>query len=352
MPVPTQTTPTLPASKQDATRRMSRTRRLARTVAAALAGVLALSVAGTGIQAFAEHRERSNHPAPGTLVELPDGRDLHVQVQGGEQEGPTIVLESGAGASSVAWAWVQPALARHATVVSYDRAGTGWSDGDPHGTDVDAVITDLRYALGQLDLPGPYVLVGHSLGGHYVRAFAAQHTDEVAGMVLVDPSHEEATAVTGMDPAAMAPMFAVYRAATRLGLTRLYDPFEGDVPLLPEPQRQQALGQQHSTTGAAALAAEMAAVDTVGATLPSGQALGDLPLHVVIAGGGATDADDRAVMDSFVELRQGLTALSSQGTSTVLDSATHVSIVTDQAHAQTVTDAVLDVLDQARSTTP
>jgi pimeloyl-ACP methyl ester carboxylesterase len=92
-----------------------------------------------------------------------------------EHDGPTVLLETGMGGASMAWAWVQPRVAERATVVAYDRAGLGWSDPSPRGPGAEQVVRDLREALAVRGLSGPYVLVGHSLGGHYMRAFAAAH---------------------------------------------------------------------------------------------------------------------------------------------------------------------------------
>lgn len=331
----------------DAPAKRSWPRRIARRGTQAVAVFLVLALVGALVQAVAERRDAAAHPAPGELVELPDGRRLHLQIAGEQHEGPTVVLEGGAGASSPAWAWVQPAVAEHATVVAYDRAGLGWSDPSTNQPDADAVITDLRNALAARGLPGPYVLVGHSLGAHYARAFAQEHPDQVAGLVLVDPSHERMSEVVGPHDG-MAPLLAVGRAATRIGLTRIYNPFEDDVPLLPQPQRDQALAQMVTVGHVRTFGAEMMAVDRVGALLDSDAGtLGDRPLRVVNAAGGATSDDQQAIFDALVELREGLTDLSNMGESTVLPDASHTSIITDQVHAAVVSDAVIDVVTAA-----
>ena len=126
---------------------------------------------------------------PGELIDVSDGRRLHVRVMGAEHPGPTVLLEHRHGLTVSSWGWLQPRLAEHVTVVSYDRPGSGWSDaGD---ADFSAVAADLRVALDRLDVPGPYVPVGFSLGGLYARAFSASHPREVAGLVLLDPAHED-----------------------------------------------------------------------------------------------------------------------------------------------------------------
>jgi len=240
-----------------------------------------LALVGAVLQSVAERRDAAAHPAPGERVTLPDGRQLHLQVAGEAHDGPTVILEGAAGASSAAWGWIAPAVAEHATVVAHDRAGLGWSDASPHEPSTDTALADLRHALEARGLSGPYLLIGHSLGAHHVRAFAAAHPDEVAGMVLIDPSHERAAQVTGMTTGQMRPMFAGIRAATRLGLLRIHNPFAAEVEALPRPHRDQALTQMVSSRYARTSGIEMLALDVIGATLPTGDGvLADIPLRV------------------------------------------------------------------------
>lgn len=344
----TATHPANPPSPEVPTKR-SWLRRISRRAGQAVAVLTVLALIGAMIQAIAERRDAVAHPAPGELVELSDGRQLHLQVAGEEHAGPTVVLEGGAGASTPGWGWILPAVAEHATVVAYDRAGLGWSDPSPSGRDADPVIADLRDALATRGLPGPYVLVGHSLGAHYTRAFAEAHPDEVAGIVLVDPSHERAAQATGIRSEELAPMAIALRAATRLGLTRVHNPFDADIHQLPQPQRDQALAHMVTVGYARTFGAEMVALDRIGARLPGEPgALGDVPLRVLIATGGASDPDEQAMVAAMADLREGLAALSTRGETIVLPDASHVTIVTEQAHAQLVTDAIVEVTNTVR----
>ena len=109
----------------------------------------------------------------------------------GQNSGPTLVLEAGAGASSSNFAKVQGQIENFAHVCSYDRAGLGKSD-KPTGQESEiGIVEDLHQLLLNAHEPGPYVLVGHSLGGVYVRAFQRRYPQLVEGVVLVDSSHEE-----------------------------------------------------------------------------------------------------------------------------------------------------------------
>lgn len=114
------------------------------------------------------------------------GRGLHVVAAG--QGEPTVVLEAGGGCPAEIWREVQERVGDVTATYSYDRAGHGTSD--PAGPwSLAAWVADLEHWLAMLAGP-PYVLVGHSIGAHVVRAFAARHRGEVTGLVLVDARHE------------------------------------------------------------------------------------------------------------------------------------------------------------------
>ncbi|MGI4878039.1 MAG: alpha/beta fold hydrolase [Janthinobacterium lividum] len=125
---------------------------------------------------------------PGTLVRLPDGRHLNFRCAGTGT--PTVILEGGFAATSLAWGRVGALVARTNRVCAYDRAGSGFSDPGPEPRDGAAIARDLDDGLRAAGIGGPLVVVGHSAGGLYVRLFANRRPREVVGMVLVDPSVE------------------------------------------------------------------------------------------------------------------------------------------------------------------
>ncbi|RYD60997.1 MAG: alpha/beta fold hydrolase, partial [Sphingomonadales bacterium] len=128
------------------------------------------------------------YATPQTVARLPDGRRLNFYCAG---TGPvTVILEGGWTASSASWRKVQPELAKHSRVCSYDRAGYGFSDPGPLPRDADAIVADLRAGLKAAGIKPPYLIVGHSLGGMLARHFAAKAGRDVVGMVLVDPAAE------------------------------------------------------------------------------------------------------------------------------------------------------------------
>jgi pimeloyl-ACP methyl ester carboxylesterase len=104
---------------------------------------------------------------------------------------PTVVLETGLGADSHEWSKVYQGIEGVTRVLSYDRAGRGASDAAPGQRDALQMVSDLHHLLQVADIPGPYILVGHSFGGLLMRLFAHQYGASVVGVVLVDSMHED-----------------------------------------------------------------------------------------------------------------------------------------------------------------
>ena len=127
---------------------------------------------------------------PGKLVDA-GGFRLHLNCTG--KSGPTVVLIAGSGDFSFDWGLVQPDVSRFSRVCSYDRAGLAWSDPGPTPRTMRQDASELHTLLKAARMEAPYVLVGHSIGGLIARVYAEQYADEVAGMVLVDSTHEDTT---------------------------------------------------------------------------------------------------------------------------------------------------------------
>jgi pimeloyl-ACP methyl ester carboxylesterase len=115
------------------------------------------------------------------------GRKLHLDCTG--TGAPIVVLVAGGDAYSIDWHLVQPRIAEQTRVCSYDRAGLGWSDPGPADETVEQTIADLHSLLGVAGEKGPFVLVGASIGGIFIRAYHRAYPGEVAALVFTNSSN-------------------------------------------------------------------------------------------------------------------------------------------------------------------
>ena len=146
--------------------------------------VLLLILVGVVYQKLGTRRDWRVHPPPGKLIDLGTHR-LHIREAG--SAGPTVVLEAGLMSTVLSWSALQDELARKFRVVSYDKAGLGWSDQGPMPRTADRIADELHSLLQRAGIPPPYILVGHSFGGLTMPLFAARYPEQTAGVVLVDP---------------------------------------------------------------------------------------------------------------------------------------------------------------------
>ena len=188
-----------------------------------VAALLGLMLLGAGYESMTEASDVRAYPAPGQMIDV-GGYRLHIHCTG--TGSPTVVIESGQGDWSASWSsWVQPDVAKTTRVCTYDRAGAGWSESGARPPTVAQFATDLHTLLQNAGIPGPYVLVGHSLGGLTVRVFVHAYAADVAGVVLIDSMHprQAKPAATGTPPAATRSSgFSILTLAARIGLVRLF----------------------------------------------------------------------------------------------------------------------------------
>ncbi|MCZ2860856.1 alpha/beta hydrolase [Blastococcus sp. VKM Ac-2987] len=333
-------------------RRRSWPRRILRAATGLVLVLGLLAVLGAGAQALVQHRNASEHPAPGRLVDV-GGHRLHLHAEGPRGTGPTVVLEAGMGTPSTAWAWVQGMVADDVRVISYDRAGIGRSDDRDGPVDPAAEVRDLRTALDAIGEEGPYVLVGHSLGGLFARTFAATYPEDTAGVVLVDPSHEDQ--YTDLPPELQATVDSastgvlLMKVASWLGVTLLYNPAEALTVGMPEEAAASYAAWSASPRAASAMAAEFEAFDVI-ADGARDRILGDLPVRILSAdtSDASDDPSQTALLERQLVLHEKLTGLSSDARRTVVHGATHFTVLTDRDHAATVAATVLDLIREVR----
>jgi pimeloyl-ACP methyl ester carboxylesterase len=234
------------------------------------------------------------------------------------------------------WATLQPELAKQTQVCAYDRAGYGWSERSPHPRTVTIMVAELQTLLQRAEIAGPYLLVGHSIGGLNVRLFAQRYPQTVAGMVLIDPAHEEMIARLPADWQAYLQtqtqsaqsLLRVMTLVSAMGLATVTPQLvKADARLPAETQRKVAALQTMDSRYFATLAAELAdsAVSLAQMRDQHVTTLGDLPL-VVIEAGKAADAAQPADLSPFTptyNLHEELAAQSSQGKLIVAQQSDH-----------------------------
>jgi pimeloyl-ACP methyl ester carboxylesterase len=245
--------------------------------------IIGLMIVGAIYESVAEASDAKAYPPPGQLVDV-GGYRLHINCSG--TGSPTVVIDAGQGDWSTSWHFVQQEVAKTTRICTYDRAGMGWSEPGPLPRDAAHFAKELHALLQNANVPGPYVLVGHSLGGASVRVFVGEHASEVAGVVFVDsmnPGQATQPHVQAQSQSdAGSQPFSLQAALARFGIARLIVKLpviasmvgagqEAYYPLYVRPQSLQAADNELQ-----GIAASLAQADAV-------KTFGDLPLIVLTA---------------------------------------------------------------------
>lgn len=319
-------------------------RRSGRALLYPVIAMLALASAGGAYATVGAAADARAYPMPGRLIDV-GGHRLHLACSG--TGSPTVVIEAGGGEMSSNLGWITPAVAQDTRVCAYDRAGRGWSERPDAPQDADRIAADLHTLLQRGQVPGPYVLAGHSFGGLYVLAYAHRYPAEVAGMVLVDATNPAPAAPAGSpdQPGSYdvrERVSALLSGSARLGLTRLL----AQVAVVDLPARSQgearasfASASSLGTTIDEYLHAQASAEEAAAV-----RSLGDTPLVVLTAGIGSS-ATHSAAQDH-------LAALSTDSSHRIVEGADHEALIGDEAAAASTTRGILDVVEAVRSRTP
>jgi len=298
--------------------------------------VCAAAIAGATYELISERNDARRFSQEGRSVEV-GGFRLNIHCTG--TGAPAVILDSGLGIPAMGWDLVQPGVEKFTRVCSYDRAGYGWSEPGPAPRTSQQIAKELHLLLQNAGLQPPYILVGHSFGVFNMRVFNGLYADEVAGMVLVDSSHEDQQVPTPTQAAAERKedaetrLFArAYPVLFHLGIARLL--LATDVTPLPEHLdaglRYLLLQPTHVQ---AMVDEELASTKSAEQVRESGS-LGDKPLIVLTATIGHNPAS--------AELEQKLTRLSSHSQQIVVPNSGHL-IPFEQPPA--VVDAIQRVFD-------
>lgn len=314
----------------------------------------------SGARAKAELRAK--YPPPGQMVDV-GGYEMHVHCLG--EASPTVVMDAGLGDFSLSWVLVQPEAAELTRVCVYDRAGLGWSERGPRPRTAQNIAEELHTLLTEAGIEGPYVLVGHSAGGMYVRVYAHQYPDEVVGMVLVDTWQEEQdvrlpeafTEASQRFTAQMAQFLLVPRVVNSIGLlaSSPQDYPDEYLPQLPEATKEVYKGVILSDTRYFETVAEHYAswdANTAEARAMQITPLGDIPLVVLTQGDftvpdayGLSAEEVQQSEAAWYEMQAELAALSSNGKQVIAEQSGHY-IQLDQP--ELVIDAIREVVEAVR----
>jgi len=305
--------------------------------------LLAIAAAGGGYETVGAATD-SPPTLQGQSVDVA-GHSLRIHCTGSGS--PTVVLQPGGGEMSSNMGWIAPRIAAHTRVCVYDRPGRGGSDGVNTAQDATQIAIDLHALLQRANVPGPYMLAGHSFGGLYVLTYAARYPDQVAGMVVVDTTAPGGTPpVAGSDePNGYDPLeraATVISTSARVGLTRLYAPFEGAG--LPPESRAELRASVTTGKNLRSFIDEFAQANNSEAEAASFDNFGDKPLIVLTAGTGS-DAN-------LIASHDRIAAMSSNSAHRIVRGASHEELIADQAKSLATSQAVLDVISAIRNARP
>ncbi len=315
---------------------------IVRIVIGIVAFIAIVIFAGCAYQTISEWNEARAYPPPGQMIDV-SGYKLHLYCMG---EGtPTVILDAAFPAQVSNWVWVQPQIAKTTRVCAYDRAGHGWSDLGPEPRDAKQHARELKTLLDKANVQGPYVLVGHSLGGLYVREFADMFPDQVAGMVLIEGSHPDAWKSQNMPEGvgADAGMLNVAPVLARVGFFRagLFSVPKAD-PALPEKQRAEEQAYFNSVKYFENLRAVNNSFSAALQQVRETKSLDNKPLAIVV---GSASENFQGIAR---ELQDDLLKLSTNSVFVTVDGANHSGLVDDERFANETAKEILRVVEAVR----
>jgi len=297
----------------------------------------AVAAVGGAVETIGLTSDQRSYAMPGQLYDV-GGHRLHLDCTGSGS--PTVVLMSGLGGFSAGWDRIAPAVAGTTRICAYDRAGQGWSEDASAPQDGVAAAADLHTLLDRAGEPGPYVLVGHSIGGDYAMTYAAQYPEQVAGMVLLDTTSPYRTA-TGTTHVGPPGAIAILPSLARLGVGRLLPTSVWSS--LPEPAASQYAAFAGSPRRWSNTVDETATMPALFSQARELTTLGSTPLVVLTAAG----HDGDQVWTDAQNRMAGLSTTSSHRQA----GAGHGGLLDEASGAQQSAQAIADVVRAARTGT-
>lgn len=181
--------------------------------------IVLLLLVGFVFQSYSSYVDSTSFDKRGEMIDI-GGYSLYVEDTGTGKV--TVIFDAGMGDDSSVWNKVVEEVSQLSRVITYDRAGLGWSEESPHDRDSKVIVAELHSVLKDKDITGPIILVGHSFGGVNMQRYALTYPEHIAALVLVDSAHEDQ--ITKMPQASFLQkyLFKFGMWAAPFGIPRLY----------------------------------------------------------------------------------------------------------------------------------
>ncbi len=255
---------------------------------------------------------------------------------------PAVILFNGLGERTPSWAWVQGRVADQTRVCVFDRAGQGWSGKGVGLQDAHELSADVRGLLAAANVPSPYVVAGHSVGGVYALAYAMDYPEDVAGVALIDsatPYQFDLPWYPGFY-SMWRRVSALFPTLARAGIARVTLGTIGSASL-PADARRQARAFASSPRELSADRDEFAELRTVLDQVRDLMSLGAKPLFVLTA--------DAGQMSGWFAAQDRLATLSTNSVHQMAHGATHEALVEDRNYAAVTARAINAVVRSVRT---
>ncbi|MBN9387039.1 MAG: alpha/beta hydrolase [Chloroflexi bacterium] len=287
------------------------------------------------------HEETQTKPGQGQMIDV-GGNRLFFRSSG--EGSPTVILESGLGGSTGAFVWLERAIAKFTRVCVYDRAGLGKSETASSPYSFLESVKQLHTLLEKAEVNGPYILVGHSIGGILIREFTRRYPDEVAGLVFLDSSH----------PRQMEYMPPSMKRQSKILVKLLNWPWLAkplinmmimkDAKLVPPETAAELKAEFKSDKHFKATRAEYRDFDDFMEKTRDLGSLGERPIAVLSA-----SLPEGTFMQTWHKLQGEIAGLSPNSTHQIVKGAKHVTLVTDQSYASLIVAEIEKMVEQLRA---
>lgn len=280
---------------------------------------------------------------PGEMIDI-GTQKLHTLSMGKGE--PVVLLDTGGGDNLLTWESIQSEIATFSHVIAYDRPGLGWSERGNTPYSLEFITDTLHQLINTLQLPTPLILVGHSIGGINVRQFTYRYPELVAGLVLIDGSHEGQDTRLPDDDDSDAAMLENLRDLSTKTFEDVLRQFVGDPAQFFEmPEEQQRMSERYRPEY---LKYVVEAKDCDAGLILLGddalQSLGDIPLTVLTATTSDTsemDESEKASQKIFQQCQTEISQLSTKGKQIFVEDASHYI---HRQQPQRVVDAIREMV--------